>query len=82
MDYEDLGDPDMPPLVLLHNCTASGIRAWSNQFEALGAHFRLIVPDVRSHDATNNPGGVAPMKPRHCARDTFAMCLALGVERA
>src|SRR5262249_44245165 len=58
--YEEHGLPDGPPLVLLHGFTETGA-SWSEQLAALGARYRLVVPDWRgrrppAHPA--RPGGV------------------------
>ena len=55
MYYEEHGTPDGPPLVLLHGFTGTG-DFWSNQLTAFGAHYRLLVPDLRGHGRTDNPG--------------------------
>lgn len=81
MHYEEHGCPDGPPLVLLHNATGTGA-LWRPQLAALGAHYRLLVPDLRGHGRTANPGGLAAMNHRQLARDVIAFCRALGIERA
>jgi len=81
MYYEEHGTPDGPPLVLLHGFTQTG-DSWSNQLASFGAHYRLLVPDLRGHGRTENPGGLAAMNHRQFARDIIALCHALGVERA
>jgi pimeloyl-ACP methyl ester carboxylesterase len=79
--YEEYGQSDSPPLVLLHNFTGTGAM-WRSQVAALGAHHRLLVPDWRGHGRTANPGGLAAMNHRQFTRDIAAFCRALGVERA
>jgi pimeloyl-ACP methyl ester carboxylesterase len=81
MYYEEHGTPDGPPLVLLHGFTQSG-DFWINQLAAFGAHYRLLVPDLRGHGRTDNPDGLAAMNLRQFARDISAFCHGLGVERA
>ncbi len=81
MYYEEHGRPHGPPLVLLHAFTATGT-LWRQQREALGARYRLLVPDLRGHGRTANPGGLAAMNHRQFARDIIAFCRALGVGRA
>ena len=81
MYYEEHGTPDGPPLMLLHGFTQTG-DFWSNQLAAFGAHYRLLVPDLRGHGRTNNPGGLSAMNHRQFARDIIALCRALGVESA
>ena len=79
--YEEHGRPDGPPLVLLHSFTATGA-LWAGQLGAFGARYRLLVPDLRGHGRTANPGGLAAMNHRQFARDVIAFCRALGVGRA
>jgi pimeloyl-ACP methyl ester carboxylesterase len=81
MYYTEHGTPDGPPLVLLHGFTANG-DFWVNQLAAFGAHYRLLVPDVRGHGRTDNPDGLAAINNRQFARDIIALCRTLGVERA
>ena len=80
--YEEHGQPGGPPLVLLHGFTATGTMQWRSYFETFGARYRLLVPDLRGHGRTDNPGGLAMMNHRQFARDVIALCRALGIERA
>ena len=81
MYYEEHGDRDGAPLVLLHGW--GGVAdVWRPQVDAFGARYRLIVPDLRGHGRTDNPGGPGAMNHRRFARDIIALCRALGVERA
>ncbi|HEU5103722.1 MAG TPA: alpha/beta hydrolase [Roseiflexaceae bacterium] len=81
MYYAEHGTPEGPPLILLHGFTATG-DFWASQLPAFGAQYRLIVPDLRSHGRTDNPGGGAAMNHRQFARDIIALCRALDIERA
>src|SRR5262245_43629736 len=81
MYYEEHGRPDGPPLVLLHGFTGTAA-LWQAQLDALGAHHRLVVPDLRGHGRGANPGGLPAMNHRQFARDTIALCRALGLARA
>src|SRR5690242_4251975 len=81
MYYEEHGAPDGPPLVLLHGFLSSGSTAWAALFPALGARYRLVVPDWRGHGRTGNPGGPAAMNHRQFAHDAVALCRALRLER-
>ncbi|MFF4349553.1 alpha/beta fold hydrolase [Streptomyces sp. NPDC001530] len=53
--YRESGDPEAPPLVLLHGLTSDG-SAW----DAVAAHFagshRVVVPDLRGHGRSPHPG--------------------------
>ena len=79
--YEEHGRPDGPPLVLLHGFMSAGA-TWRPYHDAFGARYRLLVPDLRGHGHTANPGGLAAMNHRQFARDIAALCRALGVGRA
>jgi len=81
MYYAEHGTPAGPPLVLLHGFTGTG-DFWSKQLAAFGAHYRVLVPDVRLHGRTDNPGGLAAMNGRQFARDIVAFCRTLEIERA
>ena len=81
MYYAEHGTPDRPPLVLLHGFTLTG-DMWSNQLAAFGTHYRLLVPDLRGHGRTDNPGGPAAMNHRQFAHDIIALCRTLGLARA
>ncbi|HEX2515319.1 MAG TPA: alpha/beta hydrolase [Chloroflexota bacterium] len=79
--YETHGARDGPALVLLHGFMSSGA-AWSEQLEALGERYRLVVPDWRGHGRTANPAGPEAMTHRQFARDVIGLCQALGLEGA
>ena len=50
------GGPDTAPtLMLLHGATLDH-QAWDPQVDALMAHYRLVVPDLRGHGASTGPG--------------------------
>lgn len=82
MFYDDAGASDGPPLVLLHGFTVTGQVTWGPLLPALGVRHRLIVPDLRGHGRTDNPGGPASMNLRQFARDVAGLCRELDVERA
>jgi pimeloyl-ACP methyl ester carboxylesterase len=81
MYYVEAGHPDGSPLVLLHGFNGSGA-AWAPQLDALGAHYRLILPDLRGHGRSDNPAGIVAMNHRQFARDIAGFCAALGIQRA
>ncbi|MFL5680409.1 MAG: alpha/beta fold hydrolase [Chloroflexota bacterium] len=80
MYYEEHGRSDGPPLVLLHGFTMIG-DFWAKQLVAFGARYRLIVPDLRGHGRTDNPGGRAAMNHRQFAADIVGLCQNLALER-
>jgi pimeloyl-ACP methyl ester carboxylesterase len=79
--YEEHRRAGGPPLVLLHGFTSTST-TWQPHLDAFGARYRLLVPDLRGHGHTANPGGLAAMTHRQFGRDIIAFCRALGVERA
>lgn len=81
MYYEQHGPPDGDPLVLLHGFTVTG-DYWSRQIPSFGERYRLIVPDLRGHGRTDNPGGLSAMHHRQFARDIIALCRSLHIEHA
>jgi pimeloyl-ACP methyl ester carboxylesterase len=81
MYYEEHGQPEGPPLVMLHGYLATA-HFWDEQLAAFGARYRLIVPDLRGHGRTNNPGGPATMHHHQFARDIIGLCAALKIEQA
>ena len=81
MYYTEHGQPNGPPLLLLHGFTGNG-DFWASQLPVFGASYRLIIPDLRGHGRTDNPGGIQSMNHRQFARDIIALCQALKIERA
>jgi pimeloyl-ACP methyl ester carboxylesterase len=81
MYYEEHGQPGGVPLVLLHGFQQTG-EMWRKQLPAFAPAYRLLVPDLRGHGRTNNPGGLPAMNHRRFARDIIAFCDALGISRA
>lgn len=80
--YEEFGDPQAPPVMMLHGFTGTGTAQWAGQAAALAHTYRLIVPDLRGHGRTDNPAGRSAMNFRQLAHDTAALCGALGITRA
>ena len=52
--YEMSGNPDNPPVVLLHGFT-SDHRAWRQLSEVLATSFWVVTPDLRGHGASDAP---------------------------
>ncbi len=72
--YETYGEG--PPLVLLHNFTASGA-AWSPLVPEFAKSYRVIVPDMRGHGRSTNPSG--QFTHRQSARDIYALLDSVGI---
>lgn len=47
--YRDWGDPQLPPLLILHGGGNSISRTWDHVAAALANRFRIIVPDLRGN---------------------------------
>jgi len=78
MYFEERGQGE--PLVLLHGFTGAGAD-WQHVYDLdeLAGRWRLIVPDLRGHGRSSNPGGV--FTHAQCARDVTALLDHLGVAR-
>jgi pimeloyl-ACP methyl ester carboxylesterase len=76
MYYETLGEGE--PLLLVHGW--SGNTSYFEPFlEPLAEHYRLIIPDLRGHGRSTNPGGEFTMA--QAAMDLSALLDHLGVGR-
>ncbi|HEY3038124.1 MAG TPA: alpha/beta hydrolase [Pyrinomonadaceae bacterium] len=79
--YQEVGDPNAPPLILIHGFAASNL-VWSKVFlELASAGFRVIAPDL--------PGYGYSGKPRHLdytiasqAKIVLGFIRRLGIDRA
>ncbi|WP_129794114.1 alpha/beta fold hydrolase [Sphingosinicella sp. CPCC 101087] len=76
--YVELGDPDGPPLLLLHGYTDSS-RVWTILAPQLG-RYRMLIPDQRGHGASDAPACCYTME--QLAEDARLFLDAMGVERA
>lgn len=76
--YIELGNPEDPPLLLLHGYTDSS-RSWSLVVPYL-KDYRLLIPDQRGHGAADAPACCYSMSAY--ADDARLFLDALGVERA
>ena len=76
--YVELGDPDGPPLLLLHGYTDSS-RVWTLLAPYLQDH-RILIPDQRGHGASDAPQCCYAMA--DYAHDARLFMDAMGVERA
>jgi pimeloyl-ACP methyl ester carboxylesterase len=54
LHYETWGEPESPPIVLLHGFTSSH-RMWQPQARALAAGYFVVAPDLRGHGASGSP---------------------------
>ena len=77
------GDPQGPPLVLLHGFPQSHV-LWHRVAQQLAPHFRLVLPDLRGYGDSDAPGGGedhARYAKRAMAADVVALMRVLGHER-
>lgn len=58
MHYRDEGQPNGPPLLLIHGFSAS-LHTWEPWVERLGDDFRIISIDLPGHGLTRAPAGYA-----------------------
>jgi pimeloyl-ACP methyl ester carboxylesterase len=77
---EVAGPPGAPTLLLLHGLVASGGLNWFRAFEALGAEFRVLAPDLRGH--ARGVRSSHSFRLADCADDVAVMLDELGVDQA
>jgi 3-oxoadipate enol-lactonase len=77
--YVEHGARGAEPVVLLHGFPLNGAM-WDEVVPALADRYRVIVPDLRGHGATEAPEG--PYETVDYAADVIAMLSWLGIERA
>lgn len=76
MHYEVIGQGE--PLLLLHGFTGAG-ENWNPIAADFSEQFQLVIPDLRGHGASTNPGG--EFTHRQSALDVYALLDHLGLER-
>jgi len=54
INFEDFGDPEAPPVILLHDA-ANDLRMWAPLIRPLAENYRVIAPDLRGHGQTSCP---------------------------
>lgn len=79
MFYEEAGDPEAPPVVLLHGFTADS-RTWLPVAGILSEDYRVIAPDLRGHGATSAPEDLDSYTIETFADDVKALLDHLGVD--
>ncbi len=77
MAYREVGAGE--PLLLLHGFGGCADLTWAPFVDTLAAHYRVILPDLRGHGRSTNPGGT--FTHRQSAADVLALLDALGVGR-
>lgn len=76
LHYEIHGDG--PPLLLVHGFFGAGVD-WAPFVGAFARDHRVVVPDLRGHGRSTNPGGELTF--RQCAADLLALADVLGLDR-
>jgi pimeloyl-ACP methyl ester carboxylesterase len=78
MHYYRTGDGSLPPLVLCHGATDSGL-CWTPVARALEGEYDIIMIDARNHGLSESPQG--PSAPQEQSEDLAGLIRALGLER-
>lgn len=77
MFYRTAGDPQNPPVLLLHGIQGASDTTWFNTFPALAEAYYVIAPDLRGHGLTMQPPG--EMSIAQMADDVYALLTALDI---
>lgn len=76
--HELRGPPDAATVMLLHGLGATAELCWRSSFDQLGAHFRVLAPDLRGHGR----GARSPFSSlEDCADDVVALAEWAGITR-
>ena len=78
MHYVDWGNPDAPPLLLVHG-GRDHCRNWDWVAQAFRRDWNVICPDLRGHGRSTNPSRAFTF--RQAALDVFALLDHLGIAR-
>lgn len=79
ISYEEAGDEESPPVVLLHGFTSDN-RMWLPVAGALAEDYRVIAPDLRGHGETDAPADPAAYTMETYAEDLRALLDELGID--
>jgi pimeloyl-ACP methyl ester carboxylesterase len=55
MFYNEYGNADAPPLLLIHGSGGTGASEWKSVADSLAKNFRVLAPDCRGHGQTRDP---------------------------
>lgn len=77
LNYETWGDPEAPPVVLLHGFT-SDLRMWAPHVEPLSADYFVVAPDLRGHGLSSAPESLDAYSIEIFANDVRALLDHLG----
>lgn len=76
--YEERGNPEAPPVVLLHGFT-SDLRSWQPQLRVLGDDYRVIAMDLRGHGKSSAPAAPDGYTMAAHVEDVRSLLDALGI---
>lgn len=80
LSYLEWGNPDQPPLLLLHGLADQAV-VWSSLAAELASHYHIIAPDLRGHGESSKPDETHYTFPEVIA-DLEGLCEALGWQSA
>jgi pimeloyl-ACP methyl ester carboxylesterase len=80
LDVQVAGDPDHPPLILLHGFPESH-RTWRHQVPELARDHFVIAPDQRGYARSSKPEGVEAYAPDRIVADLIALADHFGLNR-
>lgn len=80
-NYETMGDPGAPPVVLLHGFTGES-RNWYPVMRGLADRYFVVAPDLRGHGRSAAPEGTEAYAIEEYAADLGALFDHLGIELA
>lgn len=80
MFFRTAGDPQNPPVLLLHGIQGGSDTTWFNTFPALASKYYVVAPDLRGHGLTMQPPG--EMSIAQMAEDVAALWTALNLPPA
>ncbi|MFQ3320608.1 MAG: pimeloyl-ACP methyl ester carboxylesterase [Natronomonas sp.] len=81
LHYVTVGDPENPPIVLLHGFPECWW-AWHSHIDALATDFRVIAPDLRGYNRSEKPAEVSAYRLDRLADDVAGLIDAEGHDSA
>lgn len=80
MSSETAGNPDGPPLLLLHGFLSCAAQ-WDLNQERLGEHFRLIIVELMGHGRSDRPDDAVFCQPDHVLAELERIRIDHGIDR-
>lgn len=78
--YRDWGNPQLPPLAILHGSGNAHSRGWDHVAAALTDQYRVIVPDLRGH-GESSWAAISQYTWQLFLKDTLGLMDALGLSQ-